>query len=114
MPVNNFSDINATASIIAFMAGVWGAVLNFIKRDTKNHTGLKIISFFIMDITVNVGITMLVYIGAVGYGLNDLLSVAIAGALGHQGTRGMHIMELIIIEKLGAKETYEAVKEHIE
>lgn len=111
MPHNSFSDMNLTASIIAFLAGLWGAILNFINRDTKLHSISRKIVTFLIDMTVNIGITMLIYIGCVGYGFNDLLSVAVAGFLGHQGTRSFYIMELIIAEKLGAKQTFNSLKD---
>ena len=110
MPHNNFNDMDFTASTIAFITGIWGAILNFIKRDTKTHSITRKILIFIIDMIINVGITMLTYIGCVGYGFNDLISVAIAGFLGHQGTRSFYIMELIITEKVGAKNTFEEIK----
>ena len=107
---NNFNDIDYVASLIALCAGVWGAVLNFLRRDNSTKTFVtKTVTFFI-DMTVNVGITMLIYVGSVGYGFNDLLSVALAGFLGHQGTRSFYIAELLIAEKLGAKDTFEEIK----
>ena len=95
MPTSNFSDMNSTASAIAFTAGMWGAILNFLKRDVSKIGIVRKIGLFFMDTTVSMGITMLVYIGA----------------LGHQGTRAFYIMELILAEKLGAKITYKALKD---
>ncbi len=111
MPHNSFSDMDLTSSVIAFLAGLWGAILNFIKRDTELHSISRKIFTFVVDMTVNIGITMLIYIGCIGYGFNDLLSVAVAGFLGHQGTRSFYIMELIIAEKLGAKQTFNSLKD---
>ena len=111
MPTSNFSDMNSTASAIAFVAGMWGAILNFLKRDISKIGIVRKIGLFFMDTTVSMGITMLVYIGALGYGMNELVSVAVAGALGHQGTRAFYIMELILAEKSGAKQTYKALKD---
>lgn len=108
---NSFNDVDVTASIIAFLAGVWGAVLNFIKRDNADHSIKKKIFTFAFDFVVNIGITMLIYVGCVGYGLNDLLSVAIAGFLGHHGVRSFYIMDLIIAEKIGAKETFKQISD---
>jgi hypothetical protein len=110
MPASNFSDMNSTASAIAFVAGMWGAILNFLKRDISKIGIVRKIGLFFMDTTVSMGITMLVYIGALGYGMNELVSVAIAGALGHQGTRAFYIMELILAEKLGAKHNIQSFK----
>jgi len=108
---NSFHDMDTTASLIAFIAGLWGAMLNFLKRDNADHPIIKKILTFIFDMVVNIGITMLIYIGCIGYGFNDLLSVAVAGFLGHQGTRSFYIMELLIAEKLGAKQTFNSLKD---
>ncbi|WP_345993774.1 hypothetical protein [Sulfurimonas sp. HSL-1716] len=113
MPHNNFNDINYFSTLIAFLAGSWGAALNFFRRDHKDRSFFKKLGFFIMDMFINVGLTMLAYIGLIGYGLNDLLAVAIAGFVGHQGTRTFYLMELIITEKLGAKQTFDEIKEEI-
>lgn len=110
MPYTNFTDVDVTASLIAILAGIWGAILSFLKRDTSTATFMRKTFLFLMDMFVNIGITMLIYIGCMGYGLNDLLSVAIAGFLGHQGTRSFYLIELIIAEKLGAKATFEEIK----
>ena len=114
MPFNHFSDIDKTASLIAFIAGIWGAILSFARRDNKTHSFCKKCLFFFFDMIVNTGLTMLIYIGCIGYGFNDLMSVAIAGFLGHQGTRSLYLMELIIAEKLGAKATFEEIKKERE
>ena len=110
MPFNHFQDMDNTASIIAAVAGVWGAILNFARRDNKTHSFFRKLMFFMFDMTVNVGITMLIYVGCVGYGFNDLVSVAVAGFLGHQGTRSLYLMELIITEKLGAQKTFDEIR----
>jgi len=110
MPYNNFNDINILSTLIAFAAGAWGAILSFLKRDIKSFGILKNISFFFMDMFVNIGLTMLVYLGLIGYGINDLLAVAVSGFIGHQGTRSFYLIELIIVEKIGAKATFEEIK----
>ena len=110
MPHNNFNDINTSATLIAFIAGIWGAIVSFTRRDVKGFSMVKKVSIFIMDMFVNVGITLLVYLGLIGYGLNDILAVAISGFVGHHGTRGFYLIELIIAEKIGAKQTFEEIK----
>ncbi len=110
MPYNSFNDIDMMSTFIAFLAGIWGAVLNFLKRDMKTYSVLKKISIFLMDMLVNIGLTMLAYLGLIGYGVNDLVAVAISGAIGHQGTRSYYLIELIITEKLGAKATFQEIK----
>ena len=110
MPTNSFNDLNTTSTVIAFIAGAWGAMLNFLKRDTKKFSILRKISFFFMDMSVSMGFTLLAYLGLVGYGLNDLTAVAISGFIGHLGTRSTYLVELMIAEKLGAKATFEEIK----
>jgi len=112
MPHNNFSDMNLAATMIAFVAGVWGALVSFIKRDLDDFTLAKKIPLFFMDMFVNVGLTMLAYSGLIGYGINELLAVAISGFMGHQGTRSFYLIELLIAEKIGAKETFNEVRKN--
>ena len=111
MPVTNFTDLDKVATSIALLAGIWGALLNFFRRDTKGHTLARKTFTFFADMFVNVGITMLVYLGLIGYGANELLAVGISGFFGHQGTRSFYLMELIIAEKVGAKNTFNELKE---
>ena len=106
----NFSDINLFSTIIALIAGAWGATISFLRRDIKEVTFPKKIAIFIMDMFVNVGLTLLVYLGLIGYGINELMAVAVSGFIGHQGTRSFYLIELIITEKLGADATFEEVK----
>ncbi len=110
MPHNNFSDMDLLSTLIATLAGVWGAIISFSRRDIKEFKMLKKITLFFMDMFVNIGLTLLVYLGMVGYGINDLLAVAVSGFMGHQGTRSFYLVELIITEKLGAKKTYDTIK----
>ena len=107
---SSFNDLNTTSTLIAFTAGAWGAMLNFLKRDTKKISIVKKISFFMMDMFVSMGFTLLAYLGLVGYGLNDLTAVAMSGFIGHLGTRSTYLVELMIAEKLGAKATFEEIK----
>ena len=106
----HINDVNTLATFIALMAGTWGAILNYSQRDTNEHSIIKKISMLFMDMIINVGITMLVYLGLIGYGIGDLVAVAISGFVGHQGTRSFYLIELIIAEKLGAKKTYEILQ----
>ena len=110
MPHNNFNDMDFVSTIIAALAGIWGAIISFSRRDVSNFSILKKVSLFFMDMFVNVGLTLLVYLGLIGYGINDLLAVAVSGFIGHQGTRSFYLIELIITEKLGAKATFEEIK----
>ena len=110
MPTGNFNDLNTTSTIIAFAAGAWGAMLNFLRRDTQDFSIIKIVSYLIMDMAVSMGFTLLSFMGLVGYGLNDLTAVAVSGYLGYLGTRSSYLVELMIAEKLGAKATFDEIK----
>jgi len=110
VPHNNFGDVDFISTLFAFLAGVWGATVSFIRRDVRGFSVLKKITLFFMDMFVNIGLTLLVYLGLIGYGINELLAVAISGFIGHQGTRSFYLIELIITEKLGAKATFEEIK----
>lgn len=112
MPANNFNELNNVATYIALMAGLWGAIVSFFKRDIDGKSIITKMSLLIMDIFTNVGLTMLSYIGLMGNGVNELLSVAIAGVIGHQGTRGLYLIELIIIEKSGSSVALEEARGH--
>ena len=114
MPHNSFNDMDIVATLIATLAGLWGAVISFSRRDVKDFKIIKKVSLFFMDMFVNIGLTLLVYLGLIGYGINELLAVAVSGFVGHQGTRSFYLIELIITEKLGAKATFNEVKKNKE
>lgn len=103
---NDFKDLNMISILIVILAGVWGAAISFLKRENQHESIYKKIVFFFVDMFINIGLTLLTYIGLIGYGVNELLAVAISGFAGHLGTRSFYIGELIIAEKLGAKQTF--------
>ena len=107
-----FSDINSISLVASIVAGLWGAMVSFIHRDKNGYSLTRKIYSFLTDVVIDVGVTLLVYLGLIGYGVNDLLSVAISGFMGHQGTRTFYLIELIIAEKLGAKKTYDMLKDN--
>jgi hypothetical protein len=111
MQNNGFENMDIVSMAVAFFAGLWGAFFSFIRRDKEGKSIGNKVGVFIVDMIINVGITMLAYIGLVGYGINELLSVAISGFVGHQGTRTFYLAELIIAEKFGAKKTFEKIVE---
>ena len=110
MPHNNFHDLDNLSAYIAFFAGFWGAALNFMKRDTQEMSFIKKFYYFLMDMFVSMGLSMLAFIGLIGYGVNDLTAVAVSGFIAHLGTRSFHLVEMIIAEKLGAKSVLEEIK----
>ena len=102
--------IDDVSLIIPLIVGIWGSILAYLKRQRKDYTFLKSLSIFIFDMFTYIGFTLLIYLGLIGYGLNELLSVSIAGFIGHQGARAVYLVELVIADKLGSKSMAEEVK----
>ncbi len=107
-------DLNNISICIAVFLGLWGAVLNFIRRDLKKYSAFKKIRLLILDMFMFLTLTLLVFIGLNGYGFNDLVSLSIAGLVGHHGARSIYLLELVIAERLGAPKTFGVVKEEKE
>jgi uncharacterized membrane protein len=106
-------DIPIISTIVVLLLGLWGAILNYIKREKemRNYSITKKISLFIVDLLTSSGFALLTFYGLVGYGINEPISVAIAGVVAHQGTRFTYLLELFIATKYGTKEVIEAVEE---
>jgi len=109
----HIKDIPLFSTILVFIIGIWGAILNFSKREElKRDIALrKKITLFILDLTTSGGFALLTFYGCLGYGITEPLAVAIAGIVGHQGTRAMYLLELIIAEKFGGDSVVNAIKE---
>jgi len=113
MPHKNWNDLNTISLFIVTFFGFWGGFLNYLRR-TKTHPEFtwKQKAFHLVVDAVSVSsITVIVYLGLIGYGLNELLSVAISGFIGHQGTRAIYVMEIFLAEKFGGDETVNVIKE---
>ena len=107
MPPNkDFTQVHLIALIFAFAAGIWATIISFIRKETSHMTLSQKITRFCVEAVVNIGLTLVVFIGLSGYGFNDLISVSVASLIGHTGVRGMYILELIFCEKIGAKDTF--------
>jgi len=113
MPHKNLNDLNVISLIVVIFFGFWGGFLNYLRR-TKTHPNYtwkqKTFHFMVDAVSVS-SITVIVYLGLIGYGLNELLSVAISGFIGHQGTRAIYVMEIFLAEKFGGDETVNVIKE---
>lgn len=109
MPQNDFNNLNLIAVVVAFGFGMWASILNFSKRNLRYLNVKRMALLFVFDMLVSIGFTMLTYLGLVGAGVNELLSVAIAGFTAHQGTRAVWLIEMLISEKLGARDTFNIV-----
>lgn len=110
-PNKDFAQVHIIALIFAFAAGIWATIVSFLRRETSHMNLRQKLSRFLTEAVIDIGLTLIVFIGLSGYGFNDLISVSIASLIGHTGVRGMYILELIICEKTGAKETFCHLKE---
>jgi len=98
--LNNMPEIN---SIFVLLLGVWGAIMNYVKRKSKNYNIIKKIGFFILDILTSGGIAIITYLVIYGYTGNEYISVGVSGVFAHMGTRAFYIFEQVITQKLGVK-----------
>jgi uncharacterized membrane protein len=106
-------DIPVISTIIVLLIGLWGAILNYIKREKemRNYSITKKISLFIVDLLTSSGFALLTFYGLVGYGVNETISIAIAGVASYHGTKFIYLIKVFIAYKLGEKEIIEAIKE---
>jgi len=110
---NNLHDLSSLSVIIVLFFGLWGAYLNYIRRvlTNKNLTKTQKILYFFTDFASSTGFAVLTYIALQGWGINELLSVAAAGFVAHQGTRAVYLGEIMLAEKLGLEKTVDIIKE---
>jgi len=116
MPYKNLNDIPLFTQIIVFLSGLWGAIMNFLHRLEVMNENISLrrkIFFFVLDLLSSSGISVIVFLGAVGYGLNETIAVALSGIMAHQGTRAFFLIELFIAEKLKSKELEKEIKKHL-
>ena len=98
MPERHIKDIDNIVSLAVIGAGLWGAFMNYFKRNTKGYSRLKKLSLFTFDTVSSSGIAIMVYLIIRGYGGNELLAVGLSGFFGHQGTRAFYVIEDIITQ----------------
>ena len=100
MPYNNFNEIPFFTQIAVALAGVWGAFINWNKREKRGKTFCSKLLIFVVDLISTTGISILTFLALSGYGFNELFSVAVAGYMAHYGTHAFYVVEVIITEKL--------------
>lgn len=103
MPDKHIRDIDDVVSYAVIISGLWGAFMNYFKRQTSGYTKLKKLSLFTFDLVSSAGIAIMTYLIIRGYGANELLSVGLSGWFGHQGTRAFYTIETIITKILEQK-----------
>lgn len=105
------TDIPVVTYIIVLVIGLIGAVISFFRRDLSRLSWGKRVVFFLLDVLSSGFLAVLAFSAAYGLGVNELVAVAISGIFAHQGTRALYLVELLIAEKLGAKQTFNEIKE---
>ena len=103
MPHKDLNNIPDFDSFLILLLGIWGAILNFLKRKKENYTFLSKVGFFIVDVLTSGGIAVITYLIIMGYTNDPYIAVGIAGVLAHQGTRAFYVLEQIISQKFGVK-----------
>ena len=123
----NWNDINYLSVIVIVILSFLGAVFNTkryckINKDKcEKYSNVErvtnVLEHIIFDFTSISAIALIVYIGMIGYGFNELLSVAVAGFLAKEGNIALYQLKLIIADKLNSqslKEELEREKENKE
>ena len=103
MPYKTLHEVPEFNSIFVLLLGVWGAILNYMKRKHDKYTFIKKIGFFVLDALTSGGIAIVTYLVVYGYTNNEFLSVGISGVFAHMGTRAFYIFEQIVVQKAGIK-----------
>ena len=103
MPHKDLNNIPHLDLIALFFIGLWGAIMNYTRRVTKEYSLIKKVLLFFLDAFTSGGIAIFSYLIIVGYLNNIYLAVGISGVLAHQGTRSFYIIEQVITQKLGVK-----------
>ena len=116
----DWNDINYLSVFIISILAFLGAVLdtkryckthtNICEESTKTQNFIKIILHILFDFVSIGAISLVVYIGMIGYGINELLSVAIAGFLATEGNKALYELKLLIADKLNSQALKDELK----
>ena len=124
MPHKNLNDLNfISIAFISFLSFL-GSVLNTRRKykinseKYKKYSKTKLFFFFVSNIifdALSVGsISIVVYIGLIGYGFNEYVSVAISGFLASEGSAAIYQLKLVIAEKIHSDALLEELKKEKE
>jgi len=105
---NNYTNFDW---VILTVVAVWASMSAFLQRDLKKYPLSKKLYFATQDFIVSSGTTYLIAIGLMSYGVSQGISIALGGFLGHKATHFTYLFELILSEKVGAKKTFDIIKE---
>jgi len=107
----NLKDIPTWTQWAVILAGMWGAVMNFLSRKVLGESFKTRMTWFLVDSVASFGLTALAFLTLIGWGSNEVFAVGVSGFFGHMGTRGIHIAQLAVLEKFGAKQTFNHIKD---
>ena len=116
----NWNDVNYISVFIISILAFLGAALdtkrycktypNICEKNTKTQKVIEIIIHTLFDFISISAISLIVYIGMIGYGFNELLSVAVAGFLATEGNKALYQLKLLVADRLNSQ----ALKEELE
>lgn len=120
----DWNNVNYISVIIITIVSFFGAIFNTkryckINRDKcdeiKKIKKYYLISSHIVFDFISIGIiSLIVYIGLIGYGVNELLSVAIASFLAKEGNIALYQFKIFLADKLGSDALIEELKKEKE
>ena len=120
----DWNDVNYFSVFIIITLSFLGAMFNTkryckINKDKckeykKTKLFLTTLGHLIFDF-ISIGtISLIVYIGLVGYGFNELLAVAIAGFLAKEGNVALYQFKIFVADKFGSDELLNELKKEKE
>ena len=93
------------------IVAIWASLSAYLQRDLTKYSLKRKIYFAVQDFIISSGTTYLVAIGLMSYGISQGVSIALGGFIGHKATSTAQLFELILAEKVGAKKTFDIIKE---
>lgn len=108
----NWGNLNHFSVFVIVVLSFIGAMFNTkrycktnpdIHKKTKAKTLMIIIGHLLFDFVSIGSISLIVYLGLIGYGINDLLAVAISGFLAKEGNTALYQLKIVIADKIGSE-----------
>ena len=89
---------------IILAIGLWGGLVNYHNINKKDTVTL------FSSIIISTGLSLITLLALNGYKIDHELSIAISGIVAYKGASSFYLLELILTEKFGARDTYEMLK----
>jgi uncharacterized membrane protein len=110
MDYKDFENLTTIGIFSAIAVSTWSGIVAYLKRDLREETVSHRIFIFFKDIFISSGFSILTYMLLVGFGVSELVAVAIGGFVGHLGIRSSYLVEILIAEKLGSSKIKESAE----